>query len=571
MRRIVVIAAGPAGVTCATRLKRRLPESEVNIILPPTLETLQSSVGPAGRRLAAGLPNLETLTSREVGILDARDIMPGLDSREVTFSSSRGRLTVRFEELVVETAATARLPRALQRCSNVFGWPMTGFAADPAACDEALARSARDNVPVLVAGAGMPALDAVFLAREAGAPVIWLCTSEKDVPDIEPHLCGILLAFMGEGVRFVPLPETPAESLRCAVSGDVLESVSLPDGELVACSCCLWTTPLMARHPLLREDGFFLNRFGCMEAAEGVEENLGVFLMGSGAALPPARLAQGAEVPAWPGGEEAALASAVYISEKLARTGRGAGASSARPPAEPALLGVRRAAMPGRILLRAGLTLADAERAGLEADHAILARPLGGKATEKAQGGEDLLTLVLVGHKQSGTLLGVQVLGMAPGGGESAVLGADGLFGMGLAALARGTALEELAVREAAGLPGFMLARAASMLANKFAGAARGISPDELLASAAAGAEFFTLDLRSKPEWEARRLPGAHNIPLPQLKKRIQDEVPRYTPLVLVCATGDDAYAAARRLAGLGATELYVLDGGMNLWPYPLG
>ena len=65
-------------------------------------------------------------------------------------------------------------------------------------------------------------------------------------------------------------------------------------------------------------------------------------------------------------------------------------------------------------------------------------------------------------------------------------------------------------------------------------------------------------------------MPGAYNIPLAQLKKRLQDEVPRFTPLVLVCAAGDEAYAAAARLAGLGATDLYVLDGGMDVWPYSL-
>jgi len=37
---------------------------------------------------------------------------------------------------------------------------------------------------------------------------------------------------------------------------------------------------------------------------------------------------------------------------------------------------------------------------------------------------------------------------------------------------------------------------------------------------------------------------------------------------VLVSADGKDAYAVACRLAGLGATSLYVLDGGMRLWPY---
>ncbi len=581
MRRIVIIAASMAGVSCATRLKRRLPESEINVILPPSLEGLQSlpaSPGPALRRIAQGLPNLELLASREVGLLHAQDLMPGLDTREVTCTSERGRLTIRYEELVVEIPATVRLPRALQKAGNVFGWPMSGFAADPSACDAALRKAARETSPVLVVGSGLPALDAVFLAREAGAPVQWLCTAEKETPGIEPHLLRVLLRRLGLAVKRTVLPETTADKLALTVSpdGDVLEAVLLPDGTRLNVSCCLWTTPLMARHPLLREDGFVLDRYGRMEAAESVEPGLGVYLTGSGAALPAAVLplpaglgGAGTSVPLYAGGEEAAAISAAALVEKLSGPSR---PDYPRSPA-PALLGVRRTALPeeGLTLCRAGFTLAEAQAHGLEAEHIILARSCpahsrgecGRERPLPEGGGENALLLTLIAHKRHRTLLGVQVLGT--GAPESA---AEGLFTAALAALAEGTSLEALVLREACGLPGTMLARGAAMLRNKLAGAVMGISPDELLDSAAAGAEFFILDLRAKPEWERRRIPEAYNIPLPQLKKRLQDEVPRYTPLVLVSSDGDDAYAAACRLAGLGATDLYVLDGGMDLWPY---
>ena len=108
------------------------------------------------------------------------------------------------------------------------------------------------------------------------------------------------------------------------------------------------------------------------------------------------------------------------------------------------------------------------------------------------------------------------------------------------------------------------------MLSNKLAGRYFGITPDEFIASREAGAEFFTLDLRSTPDWRAGHVPDAYNIPHTQLRKRLQDEVPRFTPIVLVAATSDAAWSVACMLGGLGATDLYVLDGGMAFWPHAL-
>jgi hypothetical protein len=48
----------------------------------------------------------------------------------------------------------------------------------------------------------------------------------------------------------------------------------------------------------------------------------------------------------------------------------------------------------------------------------------------------------------------------------------------------------------------------------------------------------------------------------------LQDEVPRFTPLVIVSHNSDIPYSIACYLYGLGAKSLYVLDGGMDLWPY---
>ena len=572
MRRIVVIAAGPAGISAATRIKRRLPEHEINVIIPASIAELQAppQTGPAWRRYAASLPNLEILASREVGVLEALDLMPDLEEHEITVTSARGRLPVRFTDLVMEVPATVRLPRLLQSADNVFGWPMPGFAAAPGPCDTALAACASSGKPVLVVGGGAPALDAVCLAREAGAVVHWLKTKEPETPAIEPQLRAIALSHLGDNVLFTDLPECPAEQLTFTLSGNEgskqLTHITLPDGNVLAAGCCLWTTPLMGRHPVLREDGVTLDPFGRITLTEEASGGLNLFLMGSGSAVPGTILpGSGVELPAWTGGEETANYSAWLAVDSITGTLPG---NRSQAGLRHGVWGVRTAAAQGLRFCRAGLDMAEAQNTGRDAEYAIFSlRPEHneGDPSHSAASEPQKIILVLVCDKQSRSLLGAQVLGL--GGCPST---ADALFGMALAALADGTRVDALARRFSPGLPGRMLNAAAAVLCNKLSTTIKGITPDEFLASRSAGAEFFTLDLRSFPDWKSGHVPDAYNIPLPQLKKRLQDEVPRFTPIVLVSSDGRDAYAVGCRLAGLGATDLYVLDGGMQLWAYAL-
>lgn len=603
MRRIVVIAAGPAGLSAATRIKRRLSEHEVNVILPASVARPDSAAGPAGRRYAAGLPNLELAASREIGILEADDVMPDLAEQEITVSSSRGKLPVRYTELVVEVPALVRVPRVLRKAGNVFSWPQPDFGADPAACDAALCAAADSGLPVLVAGNGAEALEAVFLAAEAGAKCLWIRTGEGNLPGLDPLLTArALLPLCRAGsVECVDLPDAAADRLEYLLTADgsSVTGIRLPApaaGETAreaAVACLMLTAPLLAGHPLLREEGVELDPQGRISLRGDAP---GLFLMGSGAVVPAAKQSfSGLEFPSWPGGRETAELSAWLTVNALAET--------AADGKFPGALGIRGAVTSGLRFFRAGFCQGQAAAQGLETEYAVVAltgaadsslalsperfaekpadRGADADGTAKSAAGtthnanagagappcrpEAMLALSLLCERHSRTIIGVQVLGCGERADE-----ADALFGMATAALAEGTPIDALAWRGAftgaARLPGL----GAGILCNKLDTIVMGITPDEFLASRAAGAEFFTLDLRSLPEWRAGHVPGAYSIPLPQLKKRLQDEVPRFTPIVLVSADGRDAYAVACRLAGLGATDLYVLDGGMQLWPHAL-
>ena len=71
----------------------------------------------------------------------------------------------------------------------------------------------------------------------------------------------------------------------------------------------------------------------------------------------------------------------------------------------------------------------------------------------------------------------------------------------------------------------------------------------------------FVLDVREKPELAVERVPDAANIPMGQLRDRI-DEIPRDRAVHVVCRSGQRAYTAARLLRQRGI-DAHVVSGGM--------
>ena len=57
----------------------------------------------------------------------------------------------------------------------------------------------------------------------------------------------------------------------------------------------------------------------------------------------------------------------------------------------------------------------------------------------------------------------------------------------------------------------------------------------------------FLLDVRNPPELAVEHLPGALNIPLPELRSRL-DEIPRDHEILVFCRSGQRAYYATRIL-----------------------
>lgn len=78
------------------------------------------------------------------------------------------------------------------------------------------------------------------------------------------------------------------------------------------------------------------------------------------------------------------------------------------------------------------------------------------------------------------------------------------------------------------------------------------------------GTSAHVVDVRTAAEFERQRIPGAVNIPLEELRGRL-DELPKDGPVWLVCAVGQRAYYANRLLLQRGY-DVRILSGGMATW-----
>jgi NADPH-dependent 2,4-dienoyl-CoA reductase/sulfur reductase-like enzyme/rhodanese-related sulfurtransferase len=74
----------------------------------------------------------------------------------------------------------------------------------------------------------------------------------------------------------------------------------------------------------------------------------------------------------------------------------------------------------------------------------------------------------------------------------------------------------------------------------------------------------YLLDVRSEAEFSVKRIPGARNIPLEQLRERFQ-ELPKNQEIWLVCGVGQRAYYAARMLLQYDF-QVKILSGGMQTY-----
>jgi rhodanese-related sulfurtransferase len=99
-------------------------------------------------------------------------------------------------------------------------------------------------------------------------------------------------------------------------------------------------------------------------------------------------------------------------------------------------------------------------------------------------------------------------------------------------------------------------------------GDAAWIETSELQRRVSSGAVLILIDVRGSDEFTAPpgHLPGAVNIPLPELPGRVTEIAARAQPVVLVCKTDRRSARAAELLLASGLRDVTVLRGGTDGW-----
>jgi rhodanese-related sulfurtransferase len=79
------------------------------------------------------------------------------------------------------------------------------------------------------------------------------------------------------------------------------------------------------------------------------------------------------------------------------------------------------------------------------------------------------------------------------------------------------------------------------------------------------------LDVRTESEFAKEHIPGSILIPLHALESRLRDVPNGGAPIAVVSAEGQRSVSACHLLAEHGFGPLFALEGGVRVWPGPLG
>ncbi|MDK2782200.1 MAG: hypothetical protein PWR13_1228, partial [Archaeoglobi archaeon] len=177
--------------------------------------------------------------------------------------------------------------------------------------------------------------------------------------------------------------------------------------------------------------------------------------------------------------------------------------------------------------------------------------------------GAERMTIKLIVEKNSGRVLGAQIIGKK---------GVDRRIDVLATAIQSGMSAEDLFNLDLAYSPPFSSAKdpvnvSGAVADNVLRGEVKIITPKELAERLRRGESPLLLDVRSEKEVKKGMIKGALNIPLDELEERI-DELPRDREIICYCATGLRSYIACRKLVQRGFRDVKNLTGSWESWIY---
>ncbi|WP_336501345.1 FAD-dependent oxidoreductase [Microbacterium paraoxydans] len=532
--RVVIVGGVAGGMSAATRL-RRLDESADILVFERGPEVSYANCGlpyyvggVIEDRDALLLQTPESLRRRFRLDVRVRHDVVGIDSArktvEVVDLDSGRRSTHPYDRLVLATGARPRSDEP----TGALPARSLRTVADADAIDAAL----RPGLPVVVVGGGYTGLEAVENLVARGAAVTLVQRGAQLLGPLDPEMAAPLAAEVrrrGVDVRL---------DVEVVATGP--DSVTLSDGAVVPAELLVDASGVVPEVGLARAAGIRLGPTGGIAVDEACRTSAAdVFAVGDG--VEKTDLVGGA----------AALVTMAGLANRHGRmvadviAGR---EESARPA-----LGTGIVQVFGLAAAKTGWSEKQLRTAGRDF-YAVHVHP-GSHAGYYP--GAETLSMKLLADRVTDRILGAQVVGRD---------GVDKRIDVIATALQAGVTAAGLAHLELAYAPQFGSAKDAVNILGYVAENTRsGTTPTvqwhELDDALQAGAAL--IDVRSATEHAGGAIPGARNIPLDELRDRL-DELPD-GPLVVHCQVGLRGHIATRLLRQHGR-EVRNLDGGYRTW-----
>ncbi|HOX42653.1 MAG TPA: FAD-dependent oxidoreductase [Myxococcota bacterium] len=551
--RVVIVGGAAAGPKVASRLCRLKPDAQVTIL-------------ERGRHLAftgCGLPyyvsgvvaDRKELMSTAAGALrdpvffhDVKHVQvrPRTEALEIDRAGKRVRVRdlasgeedwLPYDALVLATGARARR-------LDVPGVELPGIYSLHGPDDaDGIRRALGEGraLDVAVVGGGLLGVEVTEALAAKGCRVTIVELARRILGMLDEEMARLVeRQFEAHGVRVL----TQTEVRGFAGRGRV-ERVLLGDGELRA-DLVILSAGVEPNVDLARAAGLALGPFGGLRVdAQMRTSDPSVFAAGDCVETPHLMLAEPRFMP---------------MGSTANRQGRVlAGVLCGREDTYPGSLATAICRVFDWCVARTGLTEAEARAERRAVVTALVPGPDRASYLPDSQP----LYLKLVVDARSRRLLGAQAVG--PGRGDKRV-------DVAATAIALGASVDHLAHLDLAYAPPYSealdnLITAANVVRNKLDGLLRGISPLELQERLERGEPLCLLDVRSPAEYERERLPGSTLIPLGALRGRLH-ELPRDRDIVAFCNLSLRGYEAQIILRAAGFERVWVLDGGLAMWPF---
>lgn len=535
--RIVIIGGVAGGMSAATRARRMNESAEIVVLERGGYISFANCGLPyylggqirKQEKLLVTTPdkvlhrfNIDARVYHEATCIDR-------DTRQVVVRDLQAQTTytLAYDKLIIATGATAIVPPIEHvRAHNVF---LLRSMEDTLAVKDWMTREQPRSVAVV--GAGFIGLEMAEAMRDRELAVTVIEKAPHALPPVDAEMAtAVHEELQRHGVKLI----TGTGLAALAAEGDRVSEVILEDGRRIPADMVLLSIGVRPNTKLAADAGLEIGPTGGI-LTDNVQRTSDphIYAVGDAVQVVHGVTDQPARIP---------------LAGPANRQGRTAGehAATGSAPAGAKVLGTAIVKVFDLTVATTGLTERDARRQGYDVDTAYV---IPGHHAGYYPGAQPV-TIKLVYDRITGRILGAQATG---------TLGVDKRIDVIATAIHFGGTVDDLASLDLAYAPPYGAAKdpvhmAGFVAQNQMRGISDGLTPDQL-------DDQPLIDVRSPGEFAQGTLPGARNIPLDELRQRI-DEIDPKQEAVLFCEVGQRGYVAQRILQQQGYRYIRNLKGG---------